>query len=82
MCSSDLPWSVPEVWVMAHPQPTTFIDITDSFDDKIAAISSHVSQVENPAEMQERVRMWMQMQAQAGGLPDGRLAEAFMIVST
>ena len=76
------PWSVPEVWVMAHPHPNTFIDITDVFDDKIAAICAHASQLENPGEMRDRVAMWMGMQAQAGGLAEGRLAEAFMIVST
>jgi hypothetical protein len=33
-------------------------------------------------DLEERVGGWMTMTARAGGLAEGRLAEAFMVVST
>src|SRR3954470_13357117 len=38
------PWVVPECWVMAAPQPDHYVDITDTFDTKIAALRAHKSQ--------------------------------------
>lgn len=75
-------WSVPEVWVIASPTPNRWVDITDVFDDKITALRAHVSQTAHMDDLEERVGGWMRMQAEAAGLPDGRLAEAFMVVST
>lgn len=75
-------WAVPEVWVMGGPTPNHWVDVTETFDDKLAAIGSHASQLPDPSMIQERVRMWLTTQAQRGGLPEGRLAEAFMVVST
>ena len=37
-------WIVPEVWISASPQPTHFVDITDTFDRKVAALRAHESQ--------------------------------------
>jgi len=75
-------WTVPEVWVMGTPTPDRWIDVTDTFDAKLAAIHAHVSQLPDPGMIDERVRGWLTMQAERGGLPQGRLAEAFMVVST
>lgn len=75
-------WTVPEVWVMASPTPNQWIDITDAFDAKIAALRAHDSQTAHMDDLAERVRGWMTMQAQQAGLPEGRLAEAFMVVPT
>ncbi len=75
-------WSVPEVWVMGSPAPNRWIDVTDHFDAKLAAIGAHASQVEDEAAMADRVRMWLTLQAERAGLPEGRLAEAFQVVST
>ncbi len=75
-------WSVPEVWIMATPTPNRWVDVTDTFDAKLEAIHAHVSQLPDPGMIEERVRGWLTMQAEAGGLPAGRLAEAFMVVST
>lgn len=75
-------WAVPEVWVMATPTPDRWVDVTDQFDAKLAAIHAHASQLPDPTEIDERVRGWLTMQAERGGLPGGRLAEAFMVVST
>ena len=75
-------WSVPEVWVIASPTPNHWVDITDTFDSKLAALQAHESQTAHMDDLAERVGGWMRMQAEQAGLPAGRLAEAFMVVST
>jgi LmbE family N-acetylglucosaminyl deacetylase len=75
-------WTVPEVWIMASPSPDTFPDVTAQFDVKLAALRAHESQTAHMDDLEERIRGWMAMSAQQGGLPDGRLAEAFRVVGT
>lgn len=75
-------WTVPEVWVLAHPTPTYWHDITELFPSKVEALRAHVSQTAHMDDLEERIGGWMRMQAMAGGLPEGRLAEAFKIVAT
>jgi LmbE family N-acetylglucosaminyl deacetylase len=67
---------------MATPQPDQYIDITDDFDAKIDALRAHVSQTAHMDDLEPRVRGWMTMQAQAAGFPEGRLAEAFLVVQS
>lgn len=74
-------WTVPEVWVMAGPNPDTFVDVTEQFDRKIAALLAHESQTGHMDDLRERIAGWMGMAASAAGLPEGRLAEAFQVVS-
>ena len=38
------PWTVQELWLMAHPNTNHTVDITDVFDRKLAALRAHVSQ--------------------------------------
>lgn len=73
-------WSVPEVWLMGSPNPDHYVDITDTFPAKMAAIHAHASQLPAPEEIEGRVRQWLEMAAEQGGLPSGRLAEAFQVV--
>jgi len=75
-------WTVAEVWVMAGPKPNHYVDITDTFDAKLAALRAHASQMTDLDTLEERLRGWMGMWAAQGGLPEGRLAESFMIVGT
>ncbi|MEI8081575.1 MAG: PIG-L deacetylase family protein [Actinomycetes bacterium] len=75
-------WTVPEVWVMAHPNSNHSVDITDVFDRKVAALRAHVSQTEHVTELPNMLREWAAGQAGAAGLPEGRLAESFMVVNT
>ena len=75
-------WTVREVWVMAGTEPNHFVDITDRFDSKIAALRAHESQTGGMEQLDEFVRAWAARNAAAAGLPEGRLAEAFMVVST
>jgi LmbE family N-acetylglucosaminyl deacetylase len=73
-------WVVPEFWMMGTPTPNHFVDVTDTFADKMRAIRCHESQLPNPDGIEERVRGWLAAVALEAGMPDGRLAEAFQVV--
>jgi LmbE family N-acetylglucosaminyl deacetylase len=75
-------WTVREVWISASPAPTHYVDITDTFPRKVAALRSHASQISDPDEIGQRLRGWTAGTAQQGGLPEGRLAEAFQVLQT
>lgn len=76
-------WIVPQLWMVGSPTPNTFVDVTGHLPAKLAALHAHVSQIQQDAEaLEQRVRGWMVQAAAAGGLPAGRLAEAFHAVST
>ena len=71
------PWTVEEVWVMAVPDPNTYIDVTDRFERKIAAIMAHHSQHPEPGNVRDWVSGWLGANAEAAGFGEGRLAEVF-----
>ena len=75
-------WSVPEVWVLASPTPNIYVDVTDHIEFKLDALRAHDSQTAHMDDLDDRIRGWLGMWAQQGGLPEGRLAEAFMVVAT
>jgi LmbE family N-acetylglucosaminyl deacetylase len=80
---SDLEaWSVPETWVMGWDRANHYVDITESFDRKMAALHAHVSQHPEPDGLDEMVRGWNALNAEAGGLPEGHVAEAFWVLET
>ncbi len=74
------PWTVPQLWLMAHPGVDVYVDTTDTIDKKIAALQCHVSQIPDPSGLDQRMREWGQMIATRCGLPEGRMAEAFKSV--
>ncbi|MEI6406441.1 MAG: PIG-L deacetylase family protein [Actinomycetes bacterium] len=76
------PWSVSEVWVMSTNMADHYVDITDTFDQKMKALHSHVSQTAHNPELENMVRAWGERNAQSQGLPEGRLAEIFKVVGT
>jgi LmbE family N-acetylglucosaminyl deacetylase len=76
------PWAAAEVWIMVAAQLDAFVDITDAFDRKLAALKAHESQMTDVDAIAERVRTWTTATAQAAGLPEGRMAEGFMVVDT
>ena len=49
---------------------------------KIAALRAHKSQTAHVDDLEDRIRGWGLASAVGGGLPDGRLAEAFRILHT
>jgi len=75
-------WTVKETWVMAMERSNRYVDITDVFDRKMAALYAHASQHPDPGRLDPLVRGWNGMNAAAGELPEGRLAEAFWIMET
>jgi LmbE family N-acetylglucosaminyl deacetylase len=75
------PWEVDEIWLSGHPSPTDAVDVTEQVDRKFEALLSHVSQHPDPDGVPARVTEWMRRTAAALDLPDGRLAEAFRVVS-
>jgi LmbE family N-acetylglucosaminyl deacetylase len=76
------PWTVPELWLMAHQDTDVYVDTTDTIDKKVAALLCHASQLPAPETMDELMRGWAAMNAAAAGLPEGRLAEMFKAVDT
>ncbi|MGI5245556.1 PIG-L deacetylase family protein [Dactylosporangium sp. CA-139066] len=76
------PWTVREVWYSGGPNPDHYVDITDVFPRKLAALRAHVSQTSHLDGFDELLRERHAMFARAGGLPDGRLAEGYSIFHT
>jgi LmbE family N-acetylglucosaminyl deacetylase len=74
------PWTVREVWIAGGPAPTHYVDITDTFGRKFAALRSHASQIADPARLEEMLRTRLAQAAAQGGLPEGRLAESFQVL--
>ena len=76
------PWRVREVWMTGSPTPNHYVDITDTFDKKMAALNAHVSQTGHNKELENMVRGWGERNAQAQGLPEGRIVEIFKVINT
>jgi LmbE family N-acetylglucosaminyl deacetylase len=76
------PWRVREVWMTGSPTPNHFVDITDTFSKKMAALHAHVSQTAHNKELEKMVREWGERNAQAQGLAAGRVAEVFKVIGT
>ncbi len=71
-------WTVHDVWVMGAPDPDHVVDVTEHIDVKLAALRAHASQTSHMDDLEDRIRGWMSAAAERAGLPDGRLAEAFL----
>lgn len=74
------PWTVREVWIAGTAAPTHYVDITETFGRKLAALRSHVSQIKDPQGLEEMLRGWLGRAAVQGGLAEGRLAESFQVL--
>jgi len=75
--------TVPEVWVTSpNDRADHYVDISDTFDRKIAALRAHASQTTHMTGLEERMRSWGALQAKAAGLAEGRLAEGYLVLDT
>ncbi len=70
------PHKVAEVWIMGHPQPDLWIDVTDHMGTAIKALMQHVSQINGRTEedLGKRMREWRREEAVGKGM---QYAEAF-----
>jgi len=75
-------WSVAETWVQGMERSNRYVDVTETWDRKMAALHSHVSQHPEPDRLDPMMRGWNGNNAIAGGLPAGKLAEAFWVMTT
>ena len=75
-------WTVREVWIQGGLAPNNYVDITETFDRKVAALRAHESQTGHMDQLEEFLRGWLSRTAAAGGLPEGHLAEAFQVLDT
>ncbi len=72
------PSRVKEVWVMGAPHLNHGVDVSETFELKLAALRCHVSQLgEDQTELAERLRTWAAERGEPFGLP---LAETFHMV--
>lgn len=70
-------WTVSWLWLFTTATPNHFVDTTEVFATKIAALRAHASQTAHMENLEDLIREWGAIQAQAAGLPEGRIAEAF-----
>jgi LmbE family N-acetylglucosaminyl deacetylase len=75
-------WRSPEAWLMSPAEATAFVDVTDTFDAKIAALRAHTSQTAHDSGLETRLRDSAAAAAERAGLPSGRLAELFRVFPT
>jgi len=75
-------WTVTETWVAGCEHNNRYVDITESFDRKKAALRAHASQMAGIDDLDGLLEGWNGMNAKAGGLPEGHFAEAFWVMET
>ncbi len=77
-------WSVAETWVMAAggAGANRWVDVTDVFERKVAALRAHDSQTAHMDDLEGMLRQWLGRNARLGELPEGRLAEGFRVMDT
>ena len=75
-------WAVPEVWVMGSERINHYVDITESFGRKKAALRAHASQMEGIDDLDALLDGWNGANAKLAGMPDGHFAEGFWVMDT
>ena len=75
-------WTVREVWINGPGMANHYVDVTETFPRKLAALRAHVSQTGQREDLEDLLRQRLASTAERAGLPEGRLAEAFRVVDT
>src|ERR1700722_19361173 len=65
------PWTAAEVWIPIGPAVNHYVDITGTSARKIAALTSHASQISDPAQLADRLHEWGTLTAEAAPPPAG-----------
>ena len=60
---------VDEVFIMGGPDPDTFVDVTETFDRKVAALRAHRSQTAQHENLEGFLRTWLASNGEQAGLP-------------
>lgn len=70
------PHKVAEVWIIGHPQPDLYVDVTQHMDTSVAALMQHTSQMNGRDEAwaSEMMRRWRRERGVGKGI---QYAEAF-----
>ena len=78
------PWTVAELWLSEAPREriNRAVDVTEDVGAKLTALRAHESQTGHLDDLEEFMRAHLADNARERGLPEGRLAEAFQVVST
>jgi LmbE family N-acetylglucosaminyl deacetylase len=75
-------WIVSEVWIAGTNAPTHYVDITQTFPRKVAALRAHVSQTGDRDGLEGFLRERLARAGEQAGFPEGRLAESFLVIDT
>jgi LmbE family N-acetylglucosaminyl deacetylase len=75
-------WTVREVWIAGGQAPNHYVDVTETFPRKVAALRAHESQTGHRDDLSELLRTRLARTAQQAGLAEGRLAEGFQVLDT
>lgn len=70
------PWDIAELWLMTFGAGEVLVDVTDTFERKLAALRAHATQL-NGWDPRERMR---QMSADLGARVDRALCEGFTVL--
>lgn len=73
---------VAKVWLSGHPSADLRVDVTDTFDRKLAALRAHGSQTGHRNDLDEMLRGWLTLNAEQAGMDKGRLAEGYKEIVT
>jgi LmbE family N-acetylglucosaminyl deacetylase len=52
------PVDVNEIYLFFSDRDNTWVDVTDTFDVKLAALRAHISQIREPEKLEARIREW------------------------
>jgi LmbE family N-acetylglucosaminyl deacetylase len=75
-------WKVREVWISGGPSPSHYVDVTETFARKVAALRAHESQTGHVEGLEGFLRERLGQAAERAGLSAGRLAESFQVLDT
>jgi LmbE family N-acetylglucosaminyl deacetylase len=75
-------WTVREAWLINSPHVNHYVDITETFERKVAAVRLHKSQTGNRQDLTAEQLERIATNTAAAELPADRLAEAFQVVVT